>query len=397
MSGILTPPNIPSLFPPVPTDSFFNEPPNPNLLALLTFPDPPYLVTTPPTTINNVYNLRTLLPPTWFPSDDQILDAVLATFADSLGTIQARNNWAYQQDRVLTATGIWLDMFNEEFFGVGGNPQGNISSGDLSLGGWMYRRPSESDDSYRARTIFELTAQRTTRSGLHDMLQFWCGGFTPTIIEPWNPNDTGVWDGQGGIAYYDKGGYWGSNDDPWTTFIITQRDGGVPFQQFNDQTPMQFLTQMPGIIGTTPVSNTNYLYGGWDVGDLYYVDGPINESQVSDLELYAVINRTIPEGTKAFIHLNDSQQLPNDPLTETLALLNYNFILDVSKLGDTNSSIDFINQPIGYVNSFLDLNFILDSSELALESGDSSQSVPIPQPLPGFMDVSFYADVNAAL
>jgi hypothetical protein len=394
---ITTPPIIPELFPPVATDSFYNEPPDRNLLALLTFPDPPYLVTNPSNTINNVGNLRSLLPQTWFPDDDQILDAILATFAESLATIQARNDWIYQQDRIKTANGIWLDMFAEEFFGAGGNPQGNISSGDLTLGGWMYRRPNEFDAAYRSRILFELMAQRITRKGLYDMLTFWCGGFTPTIIEPWNPNDTGCWDGVGGIAYYDRAGYWGSNDDPWTTFIITQRNGGIPVQQFNDETPAQFLTHTPGIIGTNLVTNTNYLYGGYDSGLLFYIDGPINESQVSDLELYGVINRTIPEGTKAFVHLNDSQQLPNDPLTRVLELFNYNFILDTSELASDTVAISFINQPLGYVNSYMDLNLILDESLIALEPGASSESQPIPDPLPGFADVSFISNVSAAL
>lgn len=141
----------------------------------------------------NVFSrIKRVLPPGWFTesgsasgtpqSKTPILDAILSGPAE-LGS------WAYSlfsgiqtQTRLATATGGWLD----------------IASTDL-LGSSLLRLAGETDDAFRTRIKANLFLKANTRSAVQTALANLTGAAV-RVVEPWQPNDTGVWDGS---AFYD--------------------------------------------------------------------------------------------------------------------------------------------------------------------------------------------------
>jgi hypothetical protein len=99
------------------------------------------------------------------------------------------------------------------------------------FGGALPLLAGESLEPYRARILAHLFLPGGTREGLRRAV-FSLTGTNPTLIEPWNPSDTGTYDT--GYWGYDQGGAWGQQDLPWVGFVRVQRpitlaNGGRPF------------------------------------------------------------------------------------------------------------------------------------------------------------------------
>ena len=131
--------------------------------------------------------LTSLLPKGWFESAPPVLDAVLTGIATVDANIYALAQYARLQTRIKTATGGWLDLVAQDFYGNA-----------------LLRGISESDDSYRARILASLFSKANTRAVITAALEDLTGSI-PVIIEPWSPQNTGMWDGIGSqvISFWD--------------------------------------------------------------------------------------------------------------------------------------------------------------------------------------------------
>lgn len=125
-----------------------------------------------------VRRLQSLLPQGWFPtalSDAPILNAVLNGFAAGLAQSYSLVSFALSAVLLTTAKNIWLDFKAQDF-----------------LGNSLLRRPGESDASFRTRSTAAIFPPAVTRSALIARVKL-LTGVTPTVFEPTQPLDTGVY------------------------------------------------------------------------------------------------------------------------------------------------------------------------------------------------------------
>lgn len=110
--------------------------------------------------------LLRLLPTGWFPSAAPRLNAVLQGAAAALSATFAMLAFVRAQTRVQTASGSFLDLISEGYFG-----------------GALPRLQYEVDASYAGRIKYNLTAPRGTRDGMLQMLTQLTGQM-PIIFQP---------------------------------------------------------------------------------------------------------------------------------------------------------------------------------------------------------------------
>jgi hypothetical protein len=157
--------------------------------------------------------LLRLLPGGWFPAVAPRLMAVLQAPALMFSLIYGMIMYARNQQRVASASGAFLDLAAQDFFGS-----------------TFPRLEYELDPAYAARIRYNLVAPRGTYSGMVSMLQQLTGN-SPTIFRPNNVVQTGGWAtesnpeaGGGAFAFYDEAGesgagLWGSMALPCQIFI----------------------------------------------------------------------------------------------------------------------------------------------------------------------------------
>ncbi len=116
--------------------------------------------------------LRVVLPRRWFSDTAPVLDAVLEGFGSGWAELQDQVNFALTQLRLLTVTGVWLDLASLDY-----------------KGGALPRRFNESDDAFRNR-LLPILPDRGTRPALEARLAqltgqpFW-------VFEAMRPADVG--------------------------------------------------------------------------------------------------------------------------------------------------------------------------------------------------------------
>jgi len=157
--------------------------------------------------------LLRLLPGGWFPAVAPRLMAVLQAPALMFSLIYGMIIFAKAQQRVAFASGAFLDLAAQDYFGP-----------------TFPRLEYELDPAYAARIQYNLTAPRGTYSGMTSMLKQLTGN-SPAIFQPNNVVQTGGWATQsnpgagGGVfAFYDAAGesgagLWGSMALPCQIFI----------------------------------------------------------------------------------------------------------------------------------------------------------------------------------
>jgi hypothetical protein len=150
---------------------------------------------------NDVFNrLKDNLVP-WFGNDTPVVDALLQGTAKTDSTIQSQIDYSNIQTRIKTAIGDALDLISLDFFA-----------------GKLPRHYQENDASFRNRILANLVQERATRKGMITVLTKLTGN-VPTVIEPFNTNDTGAYDQS---FYYDI--YGGSGwIKPYTAIIYAFR------------------------------------------------------------------------------------------------------------------------------------------------------------------------------
>lgn len=197
-----------------------------------------------------------MLPRGWFADVAPVRDAVLSALASAFQSTFALISAVKSAARLSTASGIFLDLYGADFFGQ-----------------TLYRRPNESDDSFRTREMQELLRSRGTRNAVVTVLEELTGR-TPQIIEPARPADTGGYN-VGGVGFC-VAGSWGSLCITHASFVSAYRPRG------------QGITEIAG-----------YGTGGF----LEYASTSFVTSVVSDADIYAAVTSVVPLGHTAWTRI----------------------------------------------------------------------------------------------
>lgn len=216
--------------------------------------------------------LRSYLPAGWFPSDPTqtpILNAVLTGIATIMSGLYALYAYVKLQTRIATATGGWLDLIAQDFFGT-----------------TLLRGFNETDNTFRARIKISLFRARGTRQSIIDVLTQ-LTGYAPKIIEPGRPADTGAYD-LGGVAYDVAGAY--GDLLVAQAFVIAYRAPG---------------TGIPLLGGyDNPV-------GAYDTGSqIEYIDDSMYAGAAPDAAIYAAINAVRPAGVILWVQIQNGPPPP---------------------------------------------------------------------------------------
>lgn len=133
---------------------------------------------------NDMFNrLRGLLPRGWFGDSTPVLDALLSGLAQGLSWFYTLYDYAKQQTRLKTATGGWLDLIAQDFFGT-----------------TLRRTTGQSDTQFRNRISINLFREKSTRHAVESLLEDLTGR-TARVVEPRRPMDTGIYAGQEVVGF----------------------------------------------------------------------------------------------------------------------------------------------------------------------------------------------------
>ncbi len=224
--------------------------------------------------------------PGWFADNNPTIDALLAGAARALACMHGLYVYAIAQTRILTATGIWLDLIAQDFFATA-----------------LQRGANQGDDSLRAGILANLFRPRATRQGISDVLLRLTGN-APAILEPFVPADTGVY-GVGYAGYGAAGGY-GSQTIPAQAFVTAYR-------------PLQY--------GIANVAGYGAATAGYGVASqAEYASLTLISSPVTDADIYAAVDATKAAGTTVWVRI--SSIWIREPLTRDAA----SFTLDGAPL-----------------------------------------------------------------
>ena len=212
--------------------------------------------------------MKQVLPLRWFPDDAPVLDIVLGGVAWAWAWVYALLQTVKAQTRILTATGMWLDLIALDYFGTG-----------------LSRRSGEADAAYRLRIQQELIRERGTRRAVVSSLTDLTNRL-PVLFEPANAFDTGGYGGPGdtvgGLAYGCAGG-WGDLCLPLQLFVTAYRPAGA---------------------GIAFVSGWCCGGGGYNEGLLEYASLGMMQTQVTDTDIFDAITDVLPIGVIAWTRIS---------------------------------------------------------------------------------------------
>lgn len=213
--------------------------------------------------------LIAVLPSRWFPDEAPVLSAILDGFASAWAWVFATLQYVKAQTRIATATGVWLDVIAQDFFGP-----------------HMQRASGQQDDAFRSRIQLGLFRERGTRTALNAVLHDLTGR-TPVIFEPRRTGDTGgygsVRGGGSGLAYGLAGG-WGSLTLPFQCFVIAYRPAGT---------------------GIAFVNGWAEGAGGYGIGAFEYADLAMVHGQVTDSDIYSAVAGVVPAASIAWTAISN--------------------------------------------------------------------------------------------
>ncbi len=219
-----------------------------------------------------IARLWTVLPKRWFAEEAPNISAILRVIATPWVWLYDLASYVGNQTRLGTASDNWLDFFSFDFFGD-----------ELS------RKPTESDQRYRARIQAALLREAATRSAVSAGLEALVGS-KPIIFEPGNCFDTGCYGAQSagpaiagtGLAYGAAGG-WGSLAMAQQFFITVTRP------------PSAGISMLAGY--GTPA-------GGYGEGLISYVDLALLPGHVSDQEIESILCSLLPVNAIAWLRIS---------------------------------------------------------------------------------------------
>jgi hypothetical protein len=207
--------------------------------------------------------LKALLPPRWFPDETPVLDGFLAGLANTAAWAYSLVQSAGLQTRLATASGAFLDMIAQDFFGAR-----------------LARGVAQGDDAFRALIGRELLRERGTRPALIQVLTDLTGR-VPVVFEPARPADTGSWNLAAG---YGAAGAWGSLMLPFQCFVTAYRPAGL---------------------GIAVVNGWCQGAGGYGGGAIEYAALSMVEGQVTDADINAAIAGVMPVSSIAWTRIDN--------------------------------------------------------------------------------------------
>lgn len=234
-----------------------------------------------------VARVKATIPRDWFPSDTPTLDVVINGCAYGWAFIYSTISFVKSQARRLTASGVFLDMISQDFFGP-----------------WLRRRSGETDGAYSTRIGKEMFREKGTRAGMIRAITDLTGR-TPSVFEPAYALDTGGCGFLGMTA--------GTGLACGGTGVVGAGGAGslaLPFQFFVTAYRPQEAT-IPSVMGA-------YYGSGWAGGGV----GSLSDhgagagafeaaslsmlfGQITDADLLATINNVKPAGTIAWARISN--------------------------------------------------------------------------------------------
>jgi hypothetical protein len=213
--------------------------------------------------------LKSVLPSSWFADQSPVLDALLAGLASAWQRLYTLLDEVKAQTRIVTASGVWLDIIADDFFGQR-----------------LRRRISQADDALRRRIQQELLRERGTRGAVVSVLQDLTGRM-PFVFEPARTTDTGGYGsragGGGGLGYGMAGG-WGSLSLPMQCFVTAFRPHGA---------------------GIAAVAGWGMSAGGYGMGAVEYASLAMVQGQVTDADIYGAVESVLPVTAIAWTQISN--------------------------------------------------------------------------------------------
>ena len=216
------------------------------------------------TTADMLARIKSALPANWFSDASPNLDIVLTGLASAWSLLYGLVQSVRLQARIITASGIFLDIAAQDYFGSK-----------------LARRAGEADTAFSARIRANLLAPRATRSALAAAV-LRLTGREARIFEPTDPRDTGGYD-TNTLGYNVAGGY-GSMALPYQFFVTVYRPDATPISN-------------AGGYNTGP--------GGYNTAPLFYIDNSENTGALNDAEIYATIADVLPVNAIAWTKLSN--------------------------------------------------------------------------------------------
>jgi hypothetical protein len=203
-----------------------------------------------------------------------VLNSSLQGTAWALSTTAAQLAYAALQTRIKTATGEWLDIISNDFYGSG-----------------LSRYPNESDTQFRARILSRLFMLGPSRADMSTLLTL-ITGRVPLIIEPWRVQDCGAWD---------------APSFGWDT--VTASGCG----HWAEQLPYQCFIEAYTPVGTgiPYVAGWDQPEAGWDTASQgEWTDAGMVAESVTEETILGAIESCRMAGTRIWTRIEPSPQYP---------------------------------------------------------------------------------------
>jgi len=212
----------------------------------------------------------------WFGDEPPLVDSIIEGYAAIWAFLYAAYDYVKKQTRIKTATDDNLDAISKDFFG----PE-------------LPRKGDEGDEHYRKRILVNLLRERATREGMRKVL-FLLTGFEPIIIEPYRPQDMGVYNDPRTLGYNIAGRYGGGNLK-YQAFIIVFRpffNGLAKFGGLN--VPNHGYNVVQSSTTSNPVINA---YGAASLLDDY----------ITNADIYHAVEVTRMNSTKIWVSIVEKE------------------------------------------------------------------------------------------
>lgn len=227
------------------------------------------------------WRIFSVLPQRWFPAlqSAPVLNGLLSGIGAGWAFGFQLLGYARAQARIATATGSFLDMIADDFFGLS-----------------LHRSAMEQDEAFRTRIAANLLSEKATRAGVSGAVRGLTGG-SVAIFEPGRPADTGAYGTAscpeigGGIGYGIAGAGYGSLNLPFQFLIVVARP------------EPRSLTQVGGY-GSLTEPGALLASGAYGIGSLEYLDVSSLQGVVSDDDIRNAILSAVPVNATAWLALD---------------------------------------------------------------------------------------------
>ena len=205
-----------------------------------------------------------------------VLDALLEGVAETDAFIYSLIQDAELQTRIKTATGFYLDLISQDFFGNN-----------------LPRKPSESDFSFRTRILANLLPRQCTRNNIAQII-FNLTNIEPIMIEGFTPLNVGAYDIS---LFYDVGFGYG---DYTSNLAYT----GIIYAFLPQPKGFYGISGIGFYDGVTPVYQDTGFFGYDFFWNNAYIDLSQEVVSVDTNDLVIAIKNAKVYGTQIYLYVN---------------------------------------------------------------------------------------------